>query len=71
MAIEVTGVIGGGSMLLAGIFSGAFISRHQAIDIVSTETAEDKKSRDSISTILVIFGLPFIAIALVIYLVIT
>ncbi|MNO05043.1 hypothetical protein D3C81_2262740 [compost metagenome] len=69
MAMKLTGGVGLGSWLLAGILSGAFISGDRTRANNSIESAEDKKFRNKYSIILFIFGLPFLIIALIIYMI--
>lgn len=67
-AIKITGGIGVISWLLAGILSGAFISGDRTRANESIETAEDKRFRSKFSSVLFLFGLPFLTVALLIYL---
>lgn len=69
MAIKVTGGVGAISWLLAGIFSGAFISGDRTRANNSIETTEDKKFRNKYSLIFFVFGLPFLITGLIIYLI--
>lgn len=69
MAMKLTGGVGMGSWLLAGILSGAFINSDRTRANNSIESAEDKKFRNKYSIILFIFGLPFLIIAMIIYLI--
>jgi len=67
VAVEIIGGIGILSWLIAGIFSGAFISGDRTRAINSMETAEDKKDRTKYSLVLFLFGLPFLLSALIVY----
>ncbi|MNI41526.1 hypothetical protein D3C73_957820 [compost metagenome] len=69
MAMKLTGGVGLGSWLLAGILSGAFISGDRTRANNSIESAEDKKFRNKYSIILFIFGLPFLIVAMTVYLI--
>ncbi|MNZ99042.1 hypothetical protein D3C78_1183520 [compost metagenome] len=67
--MKLTGGVGLGSWLLAGILSGAFISGDRTRANNSIESAEDKKFRNKYSIILFIFGLPFLIVAMTVYLI--
>ncbi|WP_188016948.1 DUF5316 domain-containing protein [Paenibacillus antarcticus] len=62
MAIKVTGGIGVISILLAGILSGLFISEDRMR--ANFETTEDRKFRNKYSSVLFLFGLPFLITAI-------
>ncbi|MNJ64580.1 hypothetical protein D3C77_605390 [compost metagenome] len=65
--MKVTGGVGIGSWLLAGILSRAFVSGDRTRANNSIESAEVKKIRNKYSIILFIFGLPLLIIALIIH----
>lgn len=67
MALKVTSGVGVISWVLAGILSGSFISGDRMRANNSIESIEDKKSRNKFTSILFIFGLPFLIAALLIY----
>lgn len=69
MAIKVTAGIGGISWLLAGVLSGSFISGDRTRANQSIETSEDKSFRNKYSSVLFVFGLPFLITALIMYLI--
>lgn len=68
MVMKITGGIGVVAWLLAGILSGAFISGDRTRANESIETADDKKFRSKFSSVLFLTGLPFLIVALLIYL---
>ncbi|WP_178025390.1 DUF5316 family protein [Paenibacillaceae bacterium] len=70
VAVEIIGGIGIVSWLIAGIFSGAFISGDRIRANQSIETTEDKKDRIKYSLVLFVFGVPLLLTALIIYLII-
>jgi len=67
LAIKVTGGIGVISLLLAGILSGLFISGDRTR--ANFETTEDRKFRNKYSSVLFLFGLPFLITAIIINLI--
>ncbi|RCX21445.1 hypothetical protein DFP94_102198 [Fontibacillus phaseoli] len=67
-AIKITGGAGLVSWLLAGLLSGAFISGDRTRANESIETEGDKRFRSKYSSLFFIFGLPWLATALVLYL---
>lgn len=68
VAMKIVGGVGIGSWLLAGVFSGAFISGDRTRANQHIESSEDRKLRNKYSSILFLFGLPFLIIALIIFL---
>lgn len=69
LAIKVTGGIGVSSLLLSGILTGSFISGDRARANMSIETTEDRKFRNKYSSLLFLFGLPFLITAIIIILI--
>ncbi|WP_435925785.1 DUF5316 domain-containing protein [Paenibacillus sp. DYY-L-2] len=67
-ALKVTGGAGVVLWILSGILSGAFISGDRTRANENIETDEDRTFRNKHSSILFLFGLPFLIIALIIYL---
>lgn len=67
LAINVTGGIGIVLLLLAGILTGAFISGDRARANYMVESKENKDFKKKYSAVLFLCGLPFLIIALVIY----
>lgn len=67
-AFEIELTIGLISWLLAGLFSGFFISGDRTRANNSIETSEDRKTRKKYSNYLFFLGLPFLLISLIIYL---
>ncbi|MMZ67444.1 hypothetical protein D1872_300290 [compost metagenome] len=63
------GGVGFGSWLFAGVLSEAFISGDRTRANNSIESSDDKKFRNKYSIMLFMFGLPFLIIALIIYLI--
>ncbi|MEC0091975.1 DUF5316 family protein [Paenibacillus macquariensis] len=70
LAIKVTGGIGVISLLLAGVLSGFFMigDRTRAANH-SFETTADRELRSKYSSVLFLFGLPFIITAILINLI--
>jgi hypothetical protein len=69
MAMKVTGGVGAISWVLAGILSGAFISGDRMRANNNIETPEDNKSRNNLTSVFFIFGIPFLVTALIIFLI--
>lgn len=69
MSLKVTGGIGIGAWLVAGIFTGSYISGDRSRANESFETAEDRTFRNKAANLLFLSGIPFLAIALVLYLI--
>ncbi|WP_414859273.1 DUF5316 domain-containing protein [Paenibacillus haidiansis] len=69
MAVKATGGAGVICWLLAGILSGAFISGDRTRANHNIETPEDKEFSRKYSGILFLFGLPFLVIAVLIFLI--
>lgn len=69
LAIKVTGGIGVISLLLAGVLSGLFINGDRTRVNNNFETTEDRKLRNKQSSVLFLFGLPLLIIAILINLI--
>ncbi|WP_334073093.1 DUF5316 domain-containing protein [Paenibacillus sp. A14] len=68
MSLKVTGGIGIGAWLVAGIFTGSYINGDRSRANESIETPEDRAFRNKAAKVLFLFGIPFLIIALVTYL---
>ncbi len=66
-ALKTTAGLGAISWILAGIFTGAFISGDRSRANFHTETKEDRKFKNKLTTVFFMFGIPFLVTALVIY----
>jgi hypothetical protein len=62
IAMKITGGVGAISWVIAGVFSGAFISGDRMRANDNIETMEDNKSRNKLTSIFFIFGIPHLII---------
>jgi len=69
LAIKVTGGIGVISLVLAGILSGFFMIGERTRANHSFETTADRELRSKYSSVLFLFGLPFLITAIIINLI--
>lgn len=67
LTAKICGYIGLGSLLLAGIFEGSYISGDRLRANYATETREDRNVREKISGFLFIMSLPSLLAAILLY----
>jgi hypothetical protein len=67
LSFNIAGVIGLCAWLISGIFTGAFVSGDRMRANHNAETAEERWNRIDMATVLFLFGLPNVVIAVTVY----